>query len=71
MEINQKLDMSVIEEKAINELGMQRPDNSQIVYVNVKQDTYTEISDKASNKEKILKLVKNTVEGIAEYFGAE
>ncbi len=69
MKINQKLDMKVVEEKAISELGMQRPDNSQIVYVNVKQDTYTEVSDDSTGGTKILASIKDALKGILEYFG--
>lgn len=68
MEINQKLDMKVIEEKAVSKLGMQRPDNSQIVYVNVKRDTYTEVSDKEEGA-RFTASVKEAIKGILEYFG--
>lgn len=68
MEINGKLDMKVIEERAVSELGMQRPDNSQIVYVNVKRDTYTEVSDKKPGVH-IAASFKEVIKGIMEYFG--
>lgn len=68
MEINGKLDMKVIEEKAVSELGMQRPDNSQIVYVNVKRDTYTEVSDEKPGVHLAASL-KEVIKGIMEYFG--
>lgn len=68
MEINQKLDMKVIEERAVSELGMQRPDNSQIVYVNVKRDTYTEVSEKDAGAH-ITASIKEVIKGILEYFG--
>ena len=68
MEIAKKLDMTVIENKAINELGMQRPDNSQIVYLNIKQNDYTEVSDENSSGKKMLNSVKDAFEGIVEYF---
>lgn len=68
MEINQKLDMKVIEEKAVEKLGMQRPDNSQIVYINVKQDTYTELADEKKNDVKPFASLKDALNGILEYF---
>lgn len=68
MEINQKLDMKVIEERAVSELGMQRPDNSQIVYVNVKRDTYTEVSEKDAGV-RVAASIKEVIKGILEYFG--
>lgn len=68
MEINGKLDMKVIEEKAVSELGMQRPDNSQIVYVNVKRDTYTEVSGEKPGVHLATSL-KEVIKGIMEYFG--
>lgn len=69
IEIGQKLDMKVIEERAINELGMQRPENSQIVYVNVKQNSYSETAEKKSVSTGVLSAVKKAFSLVAEYFG--
>ena len=44
LDIEKNLDLNKIEEIAINELGMKRPDKYQIVYVNVEQNDYAEIS---------------------------
>lgn len=68
MEIRQNLDLKLIEERAINELGMQKPDNNQIVYVGVKQTSYSEIGDEGSAGKSVAEVVKNTVGGFVEYF---
>ena len=46
LDIERSLDLKRIEEIAINELGMKHPDKYQMVYVNVEQTNYAEISDK-------------------------
>ena len=43
IQIEQSIDLKKIEEIAISQYGMQRPDNNQIVYVKVVQDDYGEI----------------------------
>ena len=69
MEINKKLDMKVIEKRAIEELGMQKPDNSQIVYVNVKKGTHSEaINPDGESSEGALSGVKKVLLSIKEYF---
>lgn len=68
MEISRKLDLKLVEEKAINELGMQKPDNSQIVYVGVKQTSYSEVSKEQSVGKSVADYVKNAVDGFVEYF---
>ena len=68
MQINQKLDMKRIEEKAINELGMQRPENNQIVYVNVKQDSYTETEEPSKTAKGAMRFVKEALHSVVEYF---
>lgn len=68
MEISQKLDLKLIEEKAINELGMQKPDNSQIVYVGVKQASYTEVAKEPSVGKTVIETVKNAADSFVEYF---
>ena len=40
IKINQSLDMKNIEKRAIEELGMQKPDNTQIVYVDVRKENF-------------------------------
>lgn len=43
LEIEKNLDLKKIEDIAIGELGMKRPDKYQIVYVNVEQNDYAEV----------------------------
>ena len=43
IDIESNLDHKRIEEIAINELGMKRPDKYQVVYVNVEQNDYAEV----------------------------
>jgi len=68
MKISQKLDFKTIEDKAINELGMQRPDNSQIVYLGVQQTSYSEIAETSPAANAVSDTVKDTWEGFVEYF---
>ena len=49
LEIEKNLDLNRIEDIAINELGMKRPDNYQVVYVNVEQNNYAEVMHKDNN----------------------
>lgn len=44
LEIERTLDLKRIEDIAINELGMKHPDKYQMVYVNVEQSNYAEIT---------------------------
>ena len=69
IEINKNLDMKVIEKKAIEKLGMQKPDNSQIVYINVKKGTHSEaINPNAASSKKTFSSVKKVLLSIKEYF---
>ncbi len=69
IEINQKLDMKVIEKRAINELGMQKPDNSQIIYVDVRKDNNIEVaSNKGEDSVSLVDGIKNVFVNIQEYF---
>ncbi|MBQ8526484.1 MAG: cell division protein FtsL [Clostridia bacterium] len=43
IEFEQNIDLKKIEELAITQYGMQRPDNNQTVYVNVVQQDYGEV----------------------------
>ena len=43
LEIEKNLDLNRIEDIAINELGMKRPDKYQVVYVHVEQNDYAEV----------------------------
>lgn len=68
IEINQKLDMKVIEKKAVEKLGMQKPDNSQIVYINVKKGTHSEALTGSKPAKNLFAGIKESLKGIVEYF---
>ncbi len=68
IEINKNLDMKVIEKKAVEKLGMQKPDNSQIVYINVQKSEYSEAINSAKPSGNVLSGVKDAFVGIVEYF---
>ena len=55
-------------EYILNELGMQKPDNSQIVYVGVKQASYTEVESENSVGKAVIETVKNATNSFVEYF---
>lgn len=44
-EIESQIDLQKVKEYAQSELGMQKPDKYQVVYVNIPSSDYTEISD--------------------------
>ena len=69
IKINQSLDMKNIEKRAIEELGMQKPDNSQIVYVDVRKENFVKVAGEnkvaaASSSQGI----KSFFKSIWEYF---
>ena len=67
--INQSLDMKVIEKRAIEELGMQKPDNSQIVYVDVRKENHVEAAgDNKPKSGRNENSVKRFFMAIWEYF---
>ncbi len=68
IEISKKLDMKIVEKKAVEKLGMQKPDNSQIIYIDVKKDTYSEAIKSKSDSAKFFDGLKNALSGIVEYF---
>ena len=68
IKINQKLDMKVIEKKAVEELGMQKPDNSQIIYVDVKKPNHVEVNAGGRKTNVFANGVKFIFNGIVEYF---
>lgn len=68
IEINKNLDMKVIEKKAVEKLGMQKPDNSQIVYINVKKATHSEAINPKKKSRSVFEGVKETLTDIVEYF---
>lgn len=69
MEISRKVDIKVIEKKAVDELGMQKPDNSQIIYVDVKKEN-SEVyaADKGTEENGAWDSVKGWFADVWEYF---
>ncbi len=68
IDINKNLDLKVIEKKAVEKLGMQKPDNSQIVYINVKKGSHSEAIGKNKVSGDAMKGIKETFRAVAEYF---
>ena len=61
--------ISRIEKRAIEELGMQKPDNSQIVYVDVRKENFVKVAGEnkvaaASSSQ----IIKGFFKSIWEYF---
>lgn len=72
LDIEKNTDLKKIEEIAVNELGMKRPDKYQIVYVNVEQSDYAEVANGESDEEHggvsaAIDAVGSGVEKIVEY----
>ncbi len=68
IEINRNLDLNVIEKKAIEKLGMQKPDNNQIVYIDVKKGSYSEAVNPKSSTSSLMGGIKEFLISIKEYF---
>lgn len=68
MEINKNLDLNVIEKRAIEKLGMQKPDNSQIVYIDVKKGMRSEAVTAKKEPSAVLASFKKLIGGIGKYF---
>lgn len=68
IDINKNLDLKLIEKKAVEKLGMQKPDNSQIVYINVKKASHSEAINKRASGRDAVKGIKETFLAVAEYF---
>ncbi|MBQ4629522.1 MAG: hypothetical protein IJB70_00830 [Clostridia bacterium] len=61
-EITSEIDLKAVEDKAINEFGMQQPENYQNVYVDVVQSDYTQTynhTKKVSAVEKVVDSLKS------------
>lgn len=63
-ELEENIDLTSVEEAAVNRLGMQRPTKNQTVYVNIKQDDVCELT--ANEVEGMGKRVANAAEGIKQ-----
>ena len=68
LDIERNLDLNKIEDIAINELGMKRPDNYQVVYVDVEQTDYVEVLDsKGINPSKFSSKLSAIGSGISRF----
>ena len=61
-EMEENIDLTKVEEIAVNRLGMQRPSKNQTVYVNIKQDDVCELT--ADEVEGVGKRVVSAAEGL-------
>lgn len=65
-ELEQKIGLTSIEETAMTKLGMQRPDKTQVIYVDIKKDdcterTVKEVEGLKNNLTQSLKKAKQTI----------
>ena len=68
IEINKKLDMKVVEKRAIEELGMQKPENSQIIYIDVKKSDNSGIVTSKKETPGFVNGIKGFINDVVEYF---
>lgn len=68
--LEQKLSLTKIEDEAMSRLGMQRPDKTQIIYVDIKKNDCTEVTAKEVEgaKNKIERGLKNAHQTIINIF---
>jgi len=67
-EIDRDLSLKNVEDYAVDVLGMQRVDKTQIQYIKIKSDSVIEINNKGKNKGPILAL-KDNAKDLLEYLG--
>ncbi len=69
-ELEQSVDLSQIEKRATEELGMQRPEKYQTIYVNLSQGDSTEqtAGEVESFSVRVSKMFENIKENIIEFF---
>ncbi len=69
-ELEQKVSLTKIEEEAMSRLGMQRPDKTQTIYVDIKKNDCTEVTAKEVEgaKNKLSNALKNTKQTIINIF---
>lgn len=66
-ELEQKIDLKCITEKATNELGMQTPEKHQLVYIDMQNADYAEGVQK--NSKSFFASIQGTLLRVMEYFG--
>ncbi|NMA79434.1 MAG: hypothetical protein GX967_02160 [Clostridiales bacterium] len=67
-EIDRDMSLKNVEDYAIDVLGMQRIDKTQIQYIKIKSDSVIEINNKGKNKGPIL-VLKDNAKDLLEYLG--
>ena len=69
-ELEQKVSLTAIEEAAMTRLGMQRPDKTQVVYLDIEKDDYTErtAGEVEGIRNKVGTSLKNTKQTIINIF---
>ena len=68
-EMEQNIDLRKVEEIATTELGMQRPEKHQIVYIDMKNSDYTESTVVKEDKGGFFASLAGTFKRVWEYFG--
>lgn len=67
-QIDSDMSLKNVEDYAVNELGMQRIDKTQIQYIKIKNDSVIEINNKGKNKGPVL-VLKDNAKDLLEYLG--
>ena len=67
-ELEQEVDLKKVEETATTELGMQRPEKHQIVYVDMQNSDYTEGAESANDGSGFFAVITGAWEKLWEYF---
>ena len=67
-ELEQEIDLKKVEEIATSQLGMQRPEKHQIVYVDMQNSDYTENTRASDGQNGVLAVITGAWEKLWEYF---
>ncbi|NLM50256.1 MAG: hypothetical protein GX196_04805 [Clostridiaceae bacterium] len=67
IQIEKQVDLSKVEEVAYGKLGMQKPDRSQIVYINVNEKDICEVIEDESKVQVALNSIMQKIQSVLEY----
>lgn len=67
VELDRQTDLKAIEQIAIQELGMQYPDKSQTVYVQLEKKDFTEVPEEVKGKQQGSGVFASVTQGITEF----
>lgn len=67
IEVERVIDIKKIEDVAVNQFGMQRPEKSQIIYLDLKLGDYAEISTPPENSDFVLASFFKSIGSFMEY----